>query len=118
MAILVITLTIAVTSESENKVSKAEFDLASNFTTDGLMAAVTLFIAIASAELFNQGTWQRVWAAEDVPAMRKGFLVGSIMVFFLMMFFGIMGMIAYAKDPESYDAYEKFAFLAFFDLLS
>jgi Na+/proline symporter len=50
--------------------------------------------------------------------MRKGFLVGSIMVFFLMMFFGIMGMIAYAKDPESYDADEKFAFLAFFDLLA
>jgi SSS family solute:Na+ symporter len=117
MAILVIMLTIAVTAESENHVSRSEFDLASNWTTDGLMAAVTLFIAIASAELFNQGTWQRVWAAESVPAMRKGFIAGSIMVFFLMMFFGVMGMIAYANDPESYDAYEKYAYLAFFDLL-
>jgi hypothetical protein len=26
-----------------------------------------------------------------------------------MMFFGIMGMIAYANDPEAYDNYEKFA---------
>lgn len=34
-----------------------------------------------------------------------------------MMFFGIMGMIAYANDPTSYDNFEKFAFLAFFDLL-
>ena len=34
-----------------------------------------------------------------------------------MMFFGIMGMIAYANDPASYDAGEKFSFLAFFDLL-
>lgn len=39
------------------------------------------------------------------------------MVFLLMMFFGIMGVIAYAKDPVSYDTYSKFAFLAFFDLL-
>ena len=34
-----------------------------------------------------------------------------------MMFFGIMGLIAYANDPESYDTYQKYAYLAFFDLL-
>ena len=30
---------------------------------------------------------------------------------------GVMGMIAYANDPESYDNFEKFSFLSFFDLL-
>jgi len=49
--------------------------------------------------------------------MRKGFAIGSLMVFLLMMFFGIMGMIAYAKDPISYDTFAKFAYLSFFDLL-
>ena len=49
--------------------------------------------------------------------MRKGYFLGSILVFFLMMFFGVMGMIAHANDPESHDSYEKFAHLAFFDLL-
>ena len=117
MAILVVILAIAVSAEPENHISPAEFALASNWTTDGLMAAVTLFIAIACAEMFNQSTWQRVWAAESVPVMRKGFLLGSVLVFFLMMFFGIMGMIAYANDPESYDNFEKFAYLGFFDLL-
>ena len=39
------------------------------------------------------------------------------MVFMLMLFFGIMGMIAYSKDPVSYDNFEKLSFLAFFDLL-
>jgi len=34
------------------------------------------------------------------------------------MFFGIMGMLAYAKDKEAYDNFEKYSFLAFFDLLS
>ena len=33
------------------------------------------------------------------------------------MFFGIMGMLAYANDPEAYDSYQKYAYLAFFDLL-
>merc|ERR1711935_756046 len=48
------------------------------------------------------------------------------MVFMMMMFFGIMGMIAYSKDPVNYDnggfdedgnIVGKVAFLAFFDLL-
>jgi hypothetical protein len=29
-----------------------------------------------------------------------------------------MGMIAYAKDPDAYDSYDKLAYLAFFDLLA
>jgi len=117
MALLVLLLTIAVCSFPDNQVTRDEFALASNWTTDGLMAAVTLIIAISSAELFNQATWQRVWAAEDERALRLGFAVGSVMVFLLMAFFGIMGMLAYANDPEAYDNYEKYAFLAFFDLL-
>jgi SSS family solute:Na+ symporter len=117
MGLLVVILTVAVPSQEENNISREEFALASNWTTDGFMALVTLVIAIACAELFNQSTWQRVWAAESVETMRKGYFLGSILVFFLMMFFGIMGMIAYANDPESYDNFEKFAYLAFFDLL-
>ena len=62
-----------------------------------------------SAEMFNQATWQRVWAAKSVKDMRRGFAGGSFLVFLLMMFFGIMGMIAYANDPEAYDNYEKYA---------
>jgi solute:Na+ symporter, SSS family len=117
MASLVVILTIAVCAFPENRVTPEEFALASNWTTDGLMAAVTLFIAIACAELFNQGTWQRVWAAEDEKALRRGFFMGSGLVFLLMSFFGIMGMIAYANDPAAYDNGEKYAYLAFFDLL-
>jgi Na+/proline symporter len=126
MAFLVLILTIAICSFEENKVTKEEFAPASSWTLEGLMAMVTLFIAILCAECFNQATWQRVWASESVPAMRKGFALGSFMVFMMMMFFGIMGMIAYSKDPVNYDnggfdedgnIVGKVAFLAFFDLL-
>lgn len=117
MAFFVIILTVAACAFDENQVEPEEFKLASSWTVEGWMAMVTLFIAILCAELFNQATWQRVWAAESVPAMRKGFALGSLLVFLLMMFFGIMGMIAYANDPASYDSFEKYAYLAFFDLL-
>lgn len=117
MITLVIILLIAVTVQPENKVTNAEFKVASNFTIDGFMAWVTLLIAIACAEMFNQGNWQRVWAAKDTASLRKGFATGSAMVFLLMFFFGIMGMISYANDPGSFDAFEKFAYLSFFYLL-
>jgi Na+/proline symporter len=117
VAFLVIVLTIATCSFEENKVTREEFKAASSWTLEGFMALVTLVLAIMCAELFNQATWQRVWASESTPALRKGFGLGSFMIFILMMFFGIMGMIAYSKDPVAYDTFEKFSFLAFFDLL-
>lgn len=46
MAVLVVLLTIAVSVYPENHVSREEFALASNWTGDGAMAAVTLFIAV------------------------------------------------------------------------
>ena len=117
VALLVICLTLATTTNSANHVSRSEFAVASNWTLDGFQAAVTLVLAIASAELFNQGNWQRVWAAESVTALRHGLAIGGFMVFCLMMFFGTMGMIAYANDPEGFDNGEKYAYLAFFYLL-
>lgn len=117
MFFLVFIILIAATAKPENRISREEFAVASNWTVDGLTAAITLFIAIASAEMFNQSTWQRVWSAESVPAMRKGFLWGSFLVFLLMFFFGIMGMVAYANDPEAFDNFEKFAYLGFFELI-
>eukprot|EP00804_Cyclotella_cryptica_P001965 CCRYP_007409-RC/>CCRYP_007409-RC protein AED:0.11 eAED:0.11 QI:141/0.88/0.9/1/0.77/0.7/10/303/631 len=109
MASLVFILLIVACVNPENRVTKEEFAVASNWTTDGFVAAVTLIIAIACAEMFNQSTWQRVWAAKSVKDMRRGFVLGSFLVFLLIMFFGIMGMIAYANDPQAYDNYEKYA---------
>jgi Na+/proline symporter len=92
MVVMVILLTVAVSIEESKHVTRQEWNLAASWTTEGLMTAVTLVIAIACAEMFNQSTWQRVWAAESVTALRVGFLFGSVLVFILMMFFGVMGM--------------------------
>lgn len=117
MIFLVLLLIFAVSLNPANQLAKGQFAIASNWTSDGLMAAVTLIIAVMSAEMFNLGTWQRVWAAKNDSEMKKGFALGSVLVFLLIMFFGIMGMVAYALDPESYNNFDKLAFLAFFDIL-
>jgi solute:Na+ symporter, SSS family len=90
---LVLLLTLTLTTRPENHVSRAEFDRASNITGEGAIAWGTLVLAIMSAEMFNQCSWQRVWAARDVNVMRKGFMIGSGMIFLLMMFFGVVGML-------------------------
>lgn len=43
-----------------------------------LGVALTLVIAVTAANLFHQGYWQRVWAAEDAAALGKGALLGGI----------------------------------------
>jgi hypothetical protein len=47
MAALVLILLIVACVNPENRLTPEEFSVASNWTTDGLVAAVTLIIAIA-----------------------------------------------------------------------
>ncbi|KAH8049464.1 sodium solute symporter [Aureococcus anophagefferens] len=110
-------LLVATTTLKSNEVSKQEYDDATGWFSKGFEALVTLWIAICSAELFNQGNWQRVWAARSDKDMKIGFLAGAVLVTLVMLFFGVMGTIAYARDRESYDTWQKLAYLSFFDLL-
>mmetsp|Transcript_7257 Transcript_7257/g.25438 ORF Transcript_7257/g.25438 Transcript_7257/m.25438 type:complete len:431 (+) Transcript_7257:1-1293(+) len=117
IAILCVMLLFSCVTLKSNQVSEHQFDQATGWFSKGFEALVSLWIAIASAGLFNQGNWQRVWAAESDRDIRIGFSLGALMVFLVMMFFGIMGMIAFANDREAYESYDKLAYLSFFDLL-
>ena len=61
---------------------------------DALAVALTLVIAVTSAELFHQGYWQRVWAAEDQRALGRGALLGGVGVLLVIMAIGGLGMLA------------------------
>ena len=63
------------------QVSQKQLDNASGWFSEGFEALVTLWIAIICAELFNQGAWQRVFAAKTDRDMRIGFGVGGVMIF-------------------------------------
>ena len=59
MVCLVIVLVIAISAEPSNQPTADQWNKASNWTKEGGVAMVTLFLAVASAEMFNQGNWQR-----------------------------------------------------------
>uniref|UniRef100_A0A7S3JQI4 Sodium/solute symporter n=1 Tax=Aureoumbra lagunensis TaxID=44058 RepID=A0A7S3JQI4_9STRA len=117
IAAVVTMLLFATTTVKRNRVSRSEFNDGTGWFSKGFEVLVTLWIAILSAEMFNQGTWQRVFAAKSDKDMRLGFAFGALLVCIIMLFFGIMGMLAYSNDRESYDTFQKLAYLSFFDLL-
>lgn len=60
----------------------------------GVESAITLIIAVTAANLFHQGYWQRVWAAHDDRALRRGLLVGAAATVPVVLVAGILGMLA------------------------
>ena len=77
---------------------------------EGIGFALSLIIAFATAELFNQANWQRVFLCKDDLTVRQSFLGTMFIAPPLILLVGLVGMIASGRDFEGT--------LAFFDLLS
>lgn len=71
----------------------------------GYTAGLTFFIAVFATNLFDQGVWQRVYAAKTDNDLIKGFLSSFFVVLpFLIIlgFFGIIGVVTgNDKDPST-----------------
>ncbi|OAZ91515.1 sodium:solute symporter family transporter [Halomonas sp. G11] len=61
---------------------------------DALSVAVTLVIAVTAANLFHQGYWQRVWAAQDSRSLGQGAWLGGGLTVAVVMIIGGLGMLA------------------------
>ncbi|MEQ6886380.1 sodium:solute symporter [Salicola sp. Rm-C-2C1-2] len=59
-----------------------------------LSVGLTLVIAVTAANLFHQGYWQRVWAAENNRALGRGALFGAVATLVVVMIVGGLGMLA------------------------
>lgn len=59
-----------------------------------LSVALTLIIAVTAANLFHQGYWQRVWAAESNQALHHGAWLGGIATVVVVMAVGGLGILA------------------------
>lgn len=104
---------------AKNRVSASAMKAASKSTTSGFTVMVTLIIAVLAAELFNAGQWQRVYAAKSTQDLRKGLAFGAALIFIVMWFFGVLGVIAAAKFADDFanpDVSYKFHYLAYFYL--
>lgn len=59
-----------------------------------LSVALTLVIAVTAANLFHQGYWQRVWAAENTTALHRGAWIGAVSTVLVVMVVGGLGILA------------------------
>ncbi|SNY96927.1 sodium:solute symporter family transporter [Halomonas sp. hl-4] len=68
--------------------------------SDALSVALTLVIAVTAANLFHQGYWQRVWAAQDSQSLGRGAWLGGGMTIAVVMVIGGLGMLAAISGVE------------------
>lgn len=67
-------------------------ELLNPFDMNGFKSGLTFFIAVVLTGLFYQGTWQRIFAAQDNKAIRNGFLVSGLMSFIFIFIMGLFGL--------------------------
>ncbi len=60
----------------------------------GIETAISLILGLTATSLFNQGYWQRVFAARDDRALVRGFIIAALAVLPIIMAFGLFGLVA------------------------
>ncbi len=76
-------------------VVQATPELTSLANPDGQKFGLTLIIAIVAAEIFNQGNWQRIYAAKNNSVLRGAFLAASFLFILPMVVIaGLLGLFA------------------------
>jgi Na+/proline symporter len=85
-------------------VSEAKPELLSFGNGPGIEFGITLIIGILASEMFNQGSWQRVYTARDSGVVRKGFLIAGLVALAVIFLTGMFGVLAVgfgtAEDPS------------------
>jgi len=90
----------------QNKPDLLRFDYLSNFT-----AGLTFFIAVAATNLFHQGNWQRVYAAQNNKVLKKSLIFSFLIIIPIVFFMGFSGLVAVSINSTVVPD------LAFFSLL-
>jgi len=67
----------------------------------GYTAGLTFFIAVFATNLFDQGVWQRVFAAKSSDDLRKGFISAFFIVIPFMLVLGFFGILAVSVDKAA-----------------
>lgn len=75
----------------------------------GVESAVTLIIAVTAANLFHHGYWQRVWAAADDRALRRGALLDAAVTVPVIVVAGGFGVLAASTGVAEVPALALFA---------
>jgi SSS family solute:Na+ symporter len=94
--ILVIVLSIYVWATFKQPLPTGFGDLAPTLgpNESGYGAIFVMPVSLLAATIFNEGMWQRVWAAEDERALKRGSLIGCIAIVVCVFLFGLFGFLA------------------------
>lgn len=89
-------------------------------TGAGWSAFLVLCIAVAAANLFHQGYWQRSWAAVDRRTLVRGAVGGALLTLPVMVIIGLTGILARGAGAVADPAVDPGApvSIAFFSLLT
>jgi len=83
---------------------KAEYLISKNYFY-GYTSGITFFIAVFATNLFDQGIWQRVYAAKSIRDLKIGFISSFFIVVPFIFILGFFGMLAVATgkviDPST-----------------
>jgi len=60
----------------------------------GYSAILTMPMSLMSATVFNEGMWQRVWAAEDSRALKQGGCIAAVAIVTAVFLYGFFGFLA------------------------
>ena len=72
---------------------------------------VALIIAILAAEMFNQGTWQRVYTVRDAKTLRTGFIIAALVVLPVIFLTGLFGIVAVGAGNAGEPSVAMFSFV-------
>ncbi|MDP8959129.1 MAG: sodium:solute symporter [Actinomycetota bacterium] len=92
-------------------VGRAQAAGLSRLTGVGFESLVVLVIAVAAANFFHQGYWQRVWAARDRRSLATGAVGAALLSLPVVVLLGLFGMVAAGAEGTGNPS------LAFFGLL-
>ena len=93
------------------KTNSANPELLNFGSIGGIQFGLTLIIAIIGAEIFNQGNWQRVYAAKTESVMSKAFFYAGLIVIPIILFAGIFGLFAVDTNTVENPSVALFSFL-------
>ena len=109
---LVLAGTAAVVLHVDEPLKRAEAGGVVAITHTGAEVAVVLVIGVVAANLFHQGFWQRMWAAQDDAAIVRGALGAAALILPVVLLLAGAGAVAAGAGPLDRPS------LALFDLLA
>ena len=77
----------------------------------GIEYGISLIIAIIGAELFNQGNWQRVYAAKTDKEMGRSFIIAGAIIIPIILAVGVFGLFAVGYGTAENPSVALFAFM-------